>query len=122
MNKRDIHRIMDIKLYCEEAGATIERFGKDFNIFKNDRDFLKSVSMSVYQIGEMSIRLSGEFKDSTKEKIPWNAMRAMRNLFAHEYSDMRKENIWDVAIKELPKLLLFCDEVIEEAKSKGVIE
>jgi len=38
MNSGDIQRIYHIKEYCEEIAETIERFGRDYDTFSQDRD------------------------------------------------------------------------------------
>lgn len=73
--------------------------------------------MSIMQIGELSISLSDEFKDATREKMQWGLVRGMRNMFAHTYAKMDKTIIWDVATKDIPTLLRFCDSVIESSKT-----
>ena len=45
--------------------------------------------MALFQIGELSKRMSEDFK-STHTELPWSEMRGMRNLFAHEYESVNK--------------------------------
>jgi len=118
MENSDLQRIRYIRVYCEEIAATIKRFGEDFDVFSGDTDYLKSVSMSILQIGELSIGLSDEFKDNTKEQMQWTAIRGMRNMYAHAYARMSKSKIWETATKDIPAVLEFCDGIIEEEKAK----
>lgn len=55
MKDTDLQRIQHIKTYCEDIAETIARFGNDYNIFSFDRDYVNSVSMSMMQIGELSV-------------------------------------------------------------------
>lgn len=114
MKDSDIKRIQHIKTYCEDIASTIERFGKDLQIFESDRDFLNSVSMSMMKIGELSIGLSDEFKDMTRNQIQWGALRGMRNLFAHAYVSMNISVIWESATKDVPVVLSFCHEILAQ--------
>jgi uncharacterized protein with HEPN domain len=74
--------------------------------------------MSLQQIGTLSGVLSDSFKDSSKERMPWGIMRNMRNRFAHTYELMDKNIIWETATQDIPNLLLFCEEVIENHLSQ----
>jgi len=95
MNSGDMQRIFHIKTYCEDIAETIERFGRDYAIFTSDKDYFKSISMSMMQIGELSAGLSDDFRIETQDQMQWGAMKGMRNLFAHAYASMNKEVIWE---------------------------
>jgi uncharacterized protein with HEPN domain len=113
MDRGDRERIAHIKVYCEDIAAAINRFGNSFDTFQQDRDFLNSISMSIMQIGELSVGLSDSFKSATKEKMQWGLIRGMRNMFAHTYKKMDKEVIWAVATSDIPTLLRFCDDILD---------
>jgi uncharacterized protein with HEPN domain len=114
MDSVDLSRLQHIKVYCEDIADSIERFGNSFEAFSQDKDFYKSISMSVMQIGELSGGLSVGFKDATRSQMPWGLMKGMRNHFAHGYAAMEKNDIWETATKDIPNLLIFCNHVIEE--------
>ncbi|MDR1656610.1 MAG: DUF86 domain-containing protein [Deltaproteobacteria bacterium] len=85
MKSSDSQRIWYMKGYAEGIANAIVRFGKDFEIFSSDSDYYDSVSMKLMQIGELCGGLTPEFKEETKNKLPWGAIRGMRNFFAHNY-------------------------------------
>ena len=114
MDSRDVQRIKHIKQYCEDIAKTINRFGNSLDVFTDDWDYYNSVSMSIMQIGELSIGLSNEFKDATKERMPWGLIKGMRNHFAHGYAIMKKSDIWLTATEDIPNLLQFCNEIIKK--------
>jgi len=118
MNKGDLERIRHIKEYCEDIARAIKRFGANQEAFLTDIDYYKSVSMSIMQIGELSIGLSEGFKKATATQIEWQPLRGMRNLFAHTYAKMDRSIVWDVADTNIPILLKFCDKTIEQAQEK----
>jgi uncharacterized protein with HEPN domain len=66
------------------------------------------------QIGELSGGLSDEFKDATRNRMRWDPIKAMRNLFAHAYAVMSRAIIWETATKDIPGLLYFCKTILEE--------
>ncbi len=109
----DLQRIAHIKDYCIEIEETISRYGKSFDVFTNDTDYQKSVSFSILQIGELSGKLSDEFRRENAGNVPWAAIKGMRNLFAHNYGSMSREIIWKTAIEDIPPLLAFCEQVLK---------
>jgi len=80
--------------YCEEIKQTIYRFGNDINKFKNDNDYKDSLSMKIFQIGELANHLTDEYLEETKNEMNWNAIRGMRNRFAHWYGKMDLNKIF----------------------------
>ena len=118
MDSSDFQRIQHIKEYCEDIARAIRRFGADPEIFLSDVDYYKSVSMSIMQIGELSVGLSDKFKAKTGEQMQWGLIRGMRNMFAHTYAKMDKTTVWDVATKDIPSLLRFCEKIIQRSESE----
>ena len=110
----DLQRIAHIRDYCVEIEKTIDRYGKSFDVFSLDTDFQKSVSFSILQIGELSGKLTDEFRNETALAVPWSAIKGMRNFFAHNYGSMSRDIIWKTANEDIPALLLFCDRILKE--------
>lgn len=113
MRDSDIQRIEHIRDYCLDVRDTTQRFGVDYEIFLSDKDYYKSVSMSIMQIGELSAGLSDGFKENSKTQIQWGPNKSMRNMFAHTYIAMDKDVIWETAIRDIPVLLCFCEQTLE---------
>lgn len=109
----DLQKITAIKDYCEEIAQTVNRYGKSFEIFDKDTDYQKSISFSILQIGELSGKISDEFRTETSSSINWQAVRGMRNLFAHNYGAMSRDIIWKTANEDVAKLLDFCNTLIK---------
>lgn len=105
----DIDILVHILRYCNNIRELIERFGEDIEIFKQDIAYRDSVSMNILQIGELAGRLSEEYRMETKDKLPWNAMKSMRNFFAHNYGNMDINVIWSTAINNIPDVRKFCE-------------
>jgi len=114
----DYQRILHICDYCERIENTVLRYGRNYDTFITDSDYMDSVSMKIMQIGELVGGLSDEFKESTKSRMQWGSIRGMRNLFAHAYVGMDKEVIWDVATQDIPGLLQFCTDILVQ---EGII-
>ena len=110
LNRKDRDILEHIESYCLDVQDAINRFGKSYEIFKEDRDYYKSVSMSVYQIAELTIHLSDEFKKDNKG-FEWQQIKGMRNQFANGYVKMDPETIWNTAINDIPDILSLCEEI-----------
>ena len=81
----DAQRLAHIRDYCLEIQKTIARYGKSFETFDSDPDYQRSVSFCILQIGELSGKLSAEYRLETAKHIQWGPIKAMRNLVAHNY-------------------------------------
>lgn len=111
MKKSDIYILKHIKGYCQAIERSVIRFGEDLNVFEEDEDYRNSVCMNLLQIGELVGHLSEEFKNTNKE-IYWPAIKGMRNVFAHEYGNVKLPQVWNTVIKDVPVLLEFCNKTI----------
>lgn len=108
----DLQRLEHIRDYCDEIQKTIARYGKSFDIFDADADYQRSVSFCILQIGELSSRLSPEYREATADRIQWGPIKGMRNLVAHSYGSMSRDIIWETAVTDIPVLRRFCDQQI----------
>ena len=61
---RDAQILAHILEYCNRIEKTLSRFGRNFDIFLQDQDYMDSVSMNLLQIGE----LAGKFSDAYVQK------------------------------------------------------
>ncbi len=111
MNSGDWQRIQHIRQYCIEIFEYRERFGDSFEAFSEDRAFRNAVSMCILQIGELANGLSKTFQAETKEQIPWQQIRGMRNWIAHAYGEMDEQMIWNTVISDIPMLRDFCNRI-----------
>ena len=59
--------------------------------------------MCVLQIGELCKVLSDEAKDMSKE-TPWRAWCGIRDVFAHQYSNIDYDIAWETVQTDLPAL------------------
>lgn len=111
--ERDTNIIAHILEYCNQIEECLSRFGNSREAFMSDVIFRNAVSMAEFQIGELSGHLSDDFKERTKNEIPWKEIRGMRNIFAHNYLEMDVERIWEVASEDISALKNFCKVQLE---------
>lgn len=114
MNSRDISILKHMLRYCSEIAETINRFGRDLQTFKQDNDYKDSLSMKIFQIGELANHLSDEYMEHTKNQMDWNAIRGMRNRFAHGYGKMDMSKIFYTAIEDIPVVKAFLIDQIQD--------
>lgn len=112
IDEKDVRVLKSIIDYCDRIERTMTRFGKVFEAFENDIDYINSISMNILQIGEFAGRLSHEYVSATVSKINWRAIKAMRNIFAHNYGAIDVETVWETAINDVPALKNFCENEI----------
>ena len=114
MNKADRQRLLHMKTYCADIAGFIQRFGRDYEVFISDRAYYNAVSMSILQIGELANGLSEEFREKTKNDMPWGMIRGMRNWLAHAYSEADESILWETATNDIPSLAAFCERLLDE--------
>lgn len=62
-NNREIDIISHILEYCKQIEECRSRFGDSVEHFMSDAIYRNAVSMAEFQIGELSGRLSDDFKE-----------------------------------------------------------
>ncbi|EME7220763.1 hypothetical protein A5816_000760 [Enterococcus sp. 3G1_DIV0629] len=118
-NEKDLRILKGTLIYCEDIEATLNRFGRNYEVFTHDRVFFHAISMSLMQVGEMANKLSAEFKERTNGKVNWYKLKAIRNLFAHAYSNINKRNVWQFATVFTPIYTEFCRQEIIILQNKN---
>ena len=113
----DAQRLAHIRDYCLEIQKTIDRYGKSFEIFDSDPDYQRSVAFCILQIGELSGKLSDQYRLETTKQIQWGPIKAMRNLVAHNDGNMSREIIWETAVTDIPVLREFCEQQLQAFQS-----
>lgn len=117
LTERDETILYYIVKHCDEVEFISQAFDRSYTTFKNNFLYMNACSMSIFQIGELSGRLSKEFIDITND-IPWKDIKGMRTFFAHEYERMDSKIIWDVAVHDIPILNRRCKSILlEQGKS-----
>lgn len=113
MKNHDIVVISKMHSYCKRIESAIYYFSEDMKIFIENMIFQDACLMCILQIGELTNRLSTEFKDKNKD-IPWHQIRGIRNLIAHEYDSMELVDIWKTLCHDIPILQEFCETILQQ--------
>ena len=74
--------------------------------------YLDSCSFSTFQIGELVGKLSDDLKNKHKE-IPWQEIRATRNIIVHNYDNISFTTLWGVIQNDIDELNNNCRKILE---------
>ena len=107
VNARDLQILSKIVGYRNDIEHAHKEYNRDYAVFCSNPTYRNAVAMCLMQIGELTIKLSQEFKDGHTE-IPWRAIRGMRNVVAHEYGNIDEETVWETAEGGTQELKEFC--------------
>ena len=114
MSKREVQFLLEDIL---EAGNKILSFtsGMNFDDFLADDKTIDAVVRNFEIIGEAANRVSEDFKTSHSE-IEWRRMIGLRNRIIHEYFGIDYETVWKIKNENIPELLDYIKQAIEELK------
>ena len=104
---RDMQILEKIVGYCEDIEHAHGEYHRDYAVFCSNPTYRNAVALCLMQIGELTNKLSQEFKDNHSE-IPWRAIRGMRNVVSHEYGKIDVETVWETAESGTKELKEFC--------------
>lgn len=99
MNDRDRQIVEKILSEIAVAGDLLK--GVSPEDFLRDERTARAVCMTLINIGELVKNLTPELKDAHKE-IPWRAISGMRDITAHKYQTLRKEDVYSTCIDDIP--------------------
>lgn len=108
---RDISLINDIfesALRIQEKTSNIEYAEFEINL-----DIQDIVIRRFAIIGEAVRRLSEEFKRH-HPKLPYNEMKAMRNVLIHEYDYVSNMVLWTTIKDDIPFVIESCSKILED--------
>lgn len=112
---RDMYFLHYIQEYCRRILAYLDAVGYDKEAFLQNPVMCDAVSMNLLQIGELAGRLSETYRMKTAEQMPWQKMKSMRNLFAHDYIHVDLDVVWDTAAHNIRPLMEFCTDQLAES-------
>lgn len=113
LNSKDRALIERMIKYCDDISRLMELYGGDFHRYTSEISFEYSCGMCLIQIGE----LAGRVSDETVIKNPsvsWRAIKAMRNIHAHDYGHIDYSIVWDTLKNDIPDLRMKLSEILNE--------
>lgn len=107
-----LKKILD---YCMQLDEACDMFDNDYNRFVNISVFQNACCMCILQIGELCKVLSEELRMKEKS-VPWKEWCGIRDVFAHQYSNLDCQAAWDTIQHDLPELKREIDGILRENK------
>ena len=101
------------KLLSEIAVASDLINGISLEAFLTDERTARAVSMTLINIGELVKNLTPDLKE-THADIPWRAISGMRDVTAHRYQTLRKEDLYTTCAEDLPAFERQLKEIVQE--------
>ena len=71
------------------------------------------MALCILQIGELVGKLTDEFRAEHPD-VPWQQIKAMRNIVAHQYGTVDAEITWEIITEDIPKLKSYCQTIIDK--------
>ena len=114
-NENRVDKVIVKKIigYCENIESLIERFGNNFESYNSDFAFQLYCGMCIIQIGELTTRLSDDFKEKFSE-IAWREIKSFRNIQAHDYENIKLEKSWKILNEDIPDLKEKLQKILSE--------
>ena len=91
----------------------------DLERFMSDRKLCLAVERCLEIIGEAASQLSEEARAAHPE-IPWQRIRGLRNVLAHDYGNIEYETLYKIVTDELPPLRAALEAIL--GKMQGIRE
>ncbi len=113
MSNRDIIIMKKILQYCYQIEEAMEMFQRDYKTFKTNSIFQNACCMCILQIGELAKALSDQSKQKYSD-IPWKEWCGIRDIFAHQYSNLDTGSAWSTLLKDVPALKKRCMQILNE--------
>lgn len=109
---RNLSILKHIVQYCDQIEQTMERFGRDHELFRADQIYRNAAALCILQIGELTGKLTDDFK-AQHPNIPWRQIKAMRNIVAHSYGTVDTDTTWEIITEDIPALKSYCQSIID---------
>jgi uncharacterized protein with HEPN domain len=101
LRERDQALFMDMLLACREAWEFC--YSVAFDKFVADRKLCLAVERCLEIMGEAASRVSEEGRAAHPE-IPWQRIRGLRNVLAHDYGNIEYDKLYQTATEDVPAL------------------
>ncbi len=119
MKNKDVIILKKILDYCRQLNEACDMFENDYNVFVSNSVFQNACCMCILQIGELCKVISEELRTQEKS-VPWKEWCGIRDVFAHQYSNLDCQAAWDTIQHDLPELKMEIDRILSGKNSGGI--
>ncbi len=113
MKSKDYFVLKKIIEYSNQVDEAVKMFGNEFNCFTNNSVYRNACCMCILQIGELCKLVSSDIRNEYKN-IPWRSWCGIRDIFAHQYSNLDLESAWETITTDLPNLKTDIIQILNE--------
>jgi uncharacterized protein with HEPN domain len=113
MAPRDVRHALD-DILAAIAGIQQATMAKTLEEYQSDWLLRHGVQRGIEIISEASRAIPAQVQ-AIRPDVPWQKLRAIRNVLRHEYHGLSDQILWGVVIDELPRLR----EAIEARQTKA---
>lgn len=103
MKSKDVIILKKILEYCKQAEEACQMFHNEYEQFVKNSVYTNACCMCILQIGELCKVVSDELKEENA-MIPWKQWCGIRDIFAHQYSNLDYQSAWDTIQIDLQEL------------------
>ena len=101
--------------YCDDSRKYA--IGKTYDEFISDERSLVFSIFSLSQIGEL-VTVLDQSITAQYTKIPWGALKSIRNRIVHDYEGTQYKIIWNIIKNEIQPLTAQLQDIIVDMKKK----
>ena len=113
MKNKDNIVLKKILEYCNQVSEACSMFDNDYVKFVSISVFQNACCMCTFQIGELCKMVFEELRQHEK-RIPWKEWCGIRDIFAHQYSNLDYQSAWDTIQNDLPKLKMEVEKILKD--------
>lgn len=117
MKNKDIIILKKILDYCKQVEEACTMFDNDYGKFTTISVFQNACCMCVLQIGELCKVISDELREKDRS-VPWKEWCGIRDIFAHQYSNLDCQSAWETIQCDLPELKNNCERILKDINDK----
>jgi uncharacterized protein with HEPN domain len=99
---RDYAYLWDMLDAAESALSYVE--GLEAQQAIDDEMRMAAFERKLEIVGEAARRVSAAFADAHPE-IPWRGVIGLRNVLAHKYGEIDRQQLYETAVRDLPALI-----------------
>lgn len=118
MKNRDDALLRRILEYCIDTEDAVKLFGGE-DEFKINKIFRNATCMPIMQIGELCKLISKDMKESNSQ-IDWRGWCGVRDIMAHQYTNLDYKKTWIIIENDLPKLKEDISKIIKSIDEESI--
>lgn len=104
-SERDAQRAAWMVRYCDEVAQYVREYNMSEETFEATRFYQLAINNLLTQIGELSGKLSPDFRKSVHDDLGyWRDIRGFRNIATHDYERLEPRACYEFATQDVPRL------------------